>query len=321
MARLYREHANVQAAPGLLPDRARRGRAGLRIAMHVWSFYCWNTGYVSEGRYRLGQLLARVADPTVWRAQALLLASLLAALGGDGDAAVPLLEQGSSLARQLNDPVTSAFAAYCAGVVSTYAGDLHQAIAHLEDALAALPATAVHARQHPLVLISLTTAAGLAGEEERAAARQRELSALSAVGGELTLRWHSAYLLWALGLPVWRGGDLDPAAGLQAQALRLKAGHNDRPGVTYCLEALAWLAGSEGQHERAAVLLGAGSLRRPVAMTLDGYQRRAGYQEDCERRARQALGGTAFQAAYTRGLELPAEDALAYALHQPPAPG
>jgi DNA-binding CsgD family transcriptional regulator len=44
----------------------------------------------------------------------------------------------------------------------------------------------------------------------------------------------------------------------------------------------------------------------------------AGFQRDCERQARQALGETAFQAAYHRGLELPAEDALAYALQQPP---
>jgi DNA-binding NarL/FixJ family response regulator len=39
---------------------------------------------------------------------------------------------------------------------------------------------------------------------------------------------------------------------------------------------------------------------------------------DCERQARQALGEVAFQAAYHRGLELSAEDVLAYALQQPP---
>jgi DNA-binding NarL/FixJ family response regulator len=34
--------------------------------------------------------------------------------------------------------------------------------------------------------------------------------------------------------------------------------------------------------------------------------------------ARQALGETTFRAAYDRGLQLPAEDAVAYALQQPP---
>ena len=86
-----------------------------------------------------------------------------------------------------------------------------------------------------------------------------------------------------------------------------------------CVEALAWIAASGRQYERAAVLLGAAAgLWRSMAMTLDGHQHLAGYHRDCERQARQALGEAAFQAAYDRGLELSAEDALAYALQQPP---
>ena len=90
-------------------------------------------------------------------------------------------------------------------------------------------------------------------------------------------------------------------------------------GTTCCVEALAWIAASRHQYERAAVLLGAATgLLQSMGTTLDGYQHLAGYQRDCERQARQALGETAFQAAYHRGLELPADDALAYALQQPP---
>ena len=56
--------------------------------------------------------------------------SLLATLCGDRGSALPLLAEGTGLARQLNDPVTSAFAAFVAGNVCWYAGDLPQAIAH-----------------------------------------------------------------------------------------------------------------------------------------------------------------------------------------------
>ena len=122
----------------------------------------------------------------------------------------------------------------------------------------------------------------------------------------------------ALGLAAWRRGDLDRAAGLQRQCLRLREGRNDPMGSTLCLEALAWIAASERRYERAAVLLGAaGGLRRSMGTTLDGYRHLVGFHEDCERQARQALGEQAFQAAYHRGLELPAEDAVAYALQQP----
>ena len=69
------------------------------------------------------------------------------------------------------------------------------------------------------------------------------------------------------------------------------------------------------------MLLGtAAALWRSIGTTLDGYGHLVGFQRDCERQARQALGETAFQAAYHRGLEMPAEDALAYALQQPPKP-
>jgi DNA-binding CsgD family transcriptional regulator len=83
---------------------------------------------------------------------------------------------------------------------------------------------------------------------------------------------------------------------------------------------LAWIAASGRRYERAAVLLGAATgLWQSMGMSLDSHQPMAGYQRDCERQARQALGEAAFQAAYHRGLHLPAADVLAYALQQPPA--
>jgi predicted ATPase/DNA-binding CsgD family transcriptional regulator len=319
VARLFREHANVRAAQDFCQAEPGEAEAGLRIAMHVWLFYYFDGGCVSEGRYRLGQALARFREPTVWRVRGLLLASLLATGSGDRDAALPLLEQGTSLARQLDDPATRAFAAYCAAVFCTFGDDLQQAIAHYEDGLEALPAAAVHARQRALLLLNLANAAGLAGDEERAVACHREFVALTGAGGELSHPSHSGYWLWVQGLAAWRRGDLDRAAGLQQQSLRLREGLNDLRRSTLCVEALAWIAASGRQYERAAALLGtAAGLWRSMGTTLDGYGHLVGFQRDCERQARQALGETSFQAAYHRGLELPAEDALAYALQEPP---
>jgi predicted ATPase/DNA-binding CsgD family transcriptional regulator len=322
-ARLFREHANVQAAQDFCQAEPGEAEAGLRIALHVWLFYYWNAGHVSEGRYRLGQVLARAREPTMWRARGLLLASFLAAVNGDRGAVQPLLEQGTSLARQLDDPATRAFAAWVAGHVCLFAGDLPHAIAHSEDGLAVLPAAALHGRQRANLLICLANAAGLAGDEERAVACHRELAALTEAGSDYIRRAYSAYSLWALGAAAWRRGDLDRATGLQRRSLRLH--RHDRMGSAFCLEALAWIAASRHQDERAAVLLGAATgLWQLMGTTLDGNQHVAGYHRDCEHQARRALGETAFQAAYHRGLELPAADAAAYALQEPaetpPAP-
>ena len=318
MARLFREHANVQAAQDFCQAEPGEAEAGLRIAMHVWPYFYWNAGHVSEGRYRLGQVLARAGEPTVWRARGLLAASFLAAVSGDRGTAQALLAEGTGLARRLNDPATQSLAAYCAGGVCVLAGDLNRAIAHFEDGLAALPEAAVHGSQRALLLISLAVAAGLAGDEERVLARRRELAALTEAGGEFIRRIYSARWLWALALAPWRRGDLDRAAGLQQESLRLRADLNDRMDNTHCVEALAWIAASGHQDERAAVLLGAAaSLWRSMGMTVDGFENLAGYHRECYRQARQALGEQAFQDAYHRGLELPAEDAVAYALQQP----
>jgi non-specific serine/threonine protein kinase len=316
-ARLFREHANVQAAQDFCQAEPGEAEAGLRIAVHVWFFFCWISGYVSEGQYRLGQVLALARQPTAWRAQGLLLASCLAAVSGDRGAVQPLLEQGTRLAEELNDPATRALAAWVAGHVCLFADELPQAIAHSEDGLAVLPA-AVRGRQRANLLSCLATAAGLAGDEERALACHRELAALTETGSECIRSAYSAYSLWALGVAAWRRGDLDRATALQQQSLGLR--RNDRMGATFCVEALAWTAASRHQYERAAVLLGAaaGPLQS-TGTTLDGNQHVAGYHRDCERQARQALGEAAFRAAYHRGLELPAEDVLAYALQQQPS--
>ena len=316
-ARLFREHANVAAAQDFCQAEPGEAEAGLRIALHVWPLYYWGAGHVSEGRYRLGQVLARAGEPTVWRARGLLLAGFLAAAGGDRGAVQPLLAQGSGLAGQLGDPATRAFAAWAAGHVCSFAGDLPRAIAQFEDGLAVLPAAAVCGRQRADLLIGRAMAAGLAGDEQRAVACHRELAALTEAGGEFSRRWSSAWSLWALGAAAWRRSDLDRAAGLHQQSLRLR--RNDRMGSTCCVEALAWIAASRHQYERAAVLLGAAAgLWRSMSTTLDGFQHLAGYHRDCERQARQALGEAAFQAACQRGLDLPAADVLGYALQQPP---
>jgi tetratricopeptide (TPR) repeat protein len=248
-------------------------------------------------------VLARATEPTVWRAQGLLLASFLAAIGGDSGAVQPLLEQGTSLAGQLNDPATRAFAAWVAGHLYLFEGDLPQAIAYSEDGLAVLPA-AVRGRQRAHLLICLANAAGLAGDEERVVACHRELAALTEAGSEYI---RAAYSLWALGAAAWRRNDLDRATSLQQQSLRLRS--NDRMGSIYCVEALAWIAGSRHQYDQAAILLGAATgLLQSMGTTMDGNPHVAGYHRDCENQARQALSEPAFQAAYHRVLALSADD-------------
>jgi predicted ATPase len=92
--RLLREHANVAAAQDFCQAEAGEAEAGLRIAVHIWLYYYWSAGYISEGRYRLGRALAQVSEPAWLRAHGLLAASFLAAISGDRTSAQTLLEGG-----------------------------------------------------------------------------------------------------------------------------------------------------------------------------------------------------------------------------------
>ena len=326
LARLFRERANVRAAQDFCQAEPGEAEAGLRMAIHGWFYhYDGAEGHVSEGRYRLGHALAAARAPTVWRARGLLVASHLAGLSGDGGAAMPLLEQGADLAGELNDPATSAFATWIKGNVCLYGGDLPSAAAHYEDGLAVLPASAAYAGPRVHLLIGTAIGAGLAGDEERAAACHRQIAALVETDGEFFRRRYPPYSLWALGLAVWRRGDLDRATGLQHESLRLRDIVSDPVGTALNVEALAWIAASGREHARAAVLLGAAAgLWRSTGATLDGFRPMAEHRRDCERHARRALGDQAFLAAHDRGLELSAEDAVSSALqlpqrpHQPP---
>ena len=114
-ARLFREHANVRAAQDFCQAEPGEAEAGLRIALYVWRFFYWDAGHISEGRYWLGQALARAAEPTVWRAQGLLVPSFLPAWSGDRDASRALLAEGTSLALAADRPACAADATGTAG--------------------------------------------------------------------------------------------------------------------------------------------------------------------------------------------------------------
>lgn len=315
MGRLDREHANVQLALDFCMTERGEAAVALRILNRSWHFYYWNFGYFGEGHYRFMQALAKAAEPTVERARALLVVSVLTSSLADRGAARELLQEGQRLAAALGDPATSGVAAFAAGNVAVYGGDVGGAIAQFERGLEVVPPTLDDTVRADLLLCAVI-AVGVTGDEDRAMALNRELLALTEAYGE---SFHHSYGLWTLGLSYWRRRELVRATELEQQSLRLRRRLNDRIGTVLTLEALAWIAATEGRNERAAVLLGtAGTLWRLMAISMDAYGHLVGYQQECFRATRTALGEGAFTTAYGHGLVMPTEDAVAYALRTGP---
>jgi predicted ATPase/DNA-binding CsgD family transcriptional regulator len=120
-----------------------------------------------------------------------------------------------------------------------------------------------------------------------------------------------------VGFLAWQQGDSRRATDLLEQSLRLKRGMDDFLATGWCLEALAWIAAGEHDHQRAATLLGAAealSQAESTPTTAYYYPDLPAAHEQCERRSRRALGDVEFQAAFRHGRSLTVEDAIGYAL-------
>ncbi|MBV6757835.1 protein kinase domain-containing protein [Rhodococcus opacus] len=317
IARLAREQPNLREAMEYClsdSDDAER-EAGLRIAAALFPFWL-SRGVLSEGRRWLDGLLARrPGQPTAVRVEALFADSVLAEVQGDLTAGTALVEEARALAEQIDDPLTGALIAHADGALSLFSGDLRHACSHLESALEDFRTRGDLLRQVGL-LETLGLAYGLHEEMPHAIACYEEVLAITEAHGESVYR---SYSLWSLGVAVFRQGDLGRATALLEQGLRLTRLVDDPVNAATCLEALAWIAGSEHNAHRAAVLMGsAADLGRAVGSAAVGFPNLLVHHEKCEGIARGALGERAFETAFREGTALGFDNAIAFALGERP---
>jgi predicted ATPase/DNA-binding NarL/FixJ family response regulator len=323
LARLGREHTNLRAAVEHCLSEPGQAEEVLRIVVCLPVHFWWSRSRLSEARRWLERALDRTSEPTGLRARALLLASDLASVHGDGAAAMSLLDEGEDLARRLDDPAAMAHAAYARGIGTLQKNELFTAVQSFERALQALSGMPdseldLHLRS----LIGLGVAAGMAGDRERAGACRREMLTITE---RLGSDFYRSSALWSCSVVSWLGGDLQQAAAEVVESLRLKtaAGLGDDVGTALCLEVLAWITTGQQQHRRAAILLGAAdALRTGQGTTIASFQHLLSHHDRCERQAREALGEAAYVDAVNDGRSLTPDEALSFAVHQrrPTAP-
>jgi predicted ATPase/DNA-binding NarL/FixJ family response regulator len=308
MARLHAEHANLRAALDRCLLDPETAPAGLAMAASL-DVHWLGIGSPAEGRRWLERGLALVTDARPERAKALWVASRLALNQGDIVAAESMLPESRALGEQIGDHHVVANATQYLGQAALLRGELEPASRLFEQAL----------EQHrrlgddsgiAFTLARLAMALSLSGDEERADTYYRESLATSEAKGEL---WCRAFALWNYSLVTFQRGDTRRAVDLARESLRIKREFDAHVGTAQCLEVLAWMATADGEHERAARLLGAvGSLWRDVGASL--FEHLAHFHGECEAKTRRALGERAFVNAFRQGAKLPLEESVAYAL-------
>jgi predicted ATPase/DNA-binding CsgD family transcriptional regulator len=294
------------------------GTVRLRLAAALQ--YSWYAGAAwGEGRYWLERALPDGTGDLA-HLRALLAYAMIAMLQGDRAIARTASEDAVALADALGDPVWCARAAGTLGTALMLGGDLPGAVRVLEPAEAALSGRPATDQLDVLASSSLGVALSYAGDPERATRHVARGVAACRAAGDL---WALAYALVGATQPAIQAGRFDAAAGYLEESLRIRRDLDDLVGIAGSLERMAWLAADQGDHDRAARLLGAS--RHGWALLgqpLYGAARWLHGRDECARRCRAASGETRFTALLTAGEQLATAEAVRYALGEPePAAG
>lgn len=306
------EHPNVRAALEFCLARPDEVRVALRMAGLPW--FLWIAlGFMTEGRLWLDRALAMDQEPSLERVWALGTAAHIAVFQGDEAAATALIDAVHDLAGRLDDPKGLAYATHMRGL-RELGTDPSAAIPLLAEALERYACTDGPADYPNSVRPALTMAYVLSGELDRAADVVEEACKQCEQAGE---RWLLSYAMWAKGFLRLLQHDLEQAEADLCEALQLERFTQDNLGLAFILDAFAWTAAASGDSERAAVLLGASDqVWQTVGVPLFGAKHLLARREHFEDVARQAMGNSGFDTAFTRGGKLTVEDMVTFALRE-----
>ncbi|WP_433591398.1 protein kinase domain-containing protein [Nocardia sp. CA-145437] len=312
-ARLDRELPNLRRALEISVSEGQE--SAVRMTTALYPFWIMR-GQLSEGRRWSARALDRTTGAQIIdRAKSLHVAQAMAALQGDFDDATDKMTQLRLVAEHTTDPVVAALLSHAEGNTLLMTGDADVDHAHrlVADAVEIYAAFGELALQLD-ALISLGWSCAILGDAARATGYFEQVLAITESAHETMLR---SWALWAAGYTVWRGGEPDRAVRLLEEGIRLARLVADPLVAAACTEALAWVTAERHPDRRAAVLMGAADALVSVSgSSAFVFPVLLVHREDCERRAREALGAKVFEAGRREGAAMTFDSAVAYALRE-----
>lgn len=317
LSKLQVEHSNLRTAlEHYLSDRSDRHAA---LGMVADLLYHWITSYfLTEGRHWTDRALDRAPATGEPRARALWCNSWLAIIQGDLDTAAAMLDESKVIGERLGLEHVLGYVAIFSGMVAMGRQDVKTAIVLYQEGIDRHTLTGDPVG-HVLALVRLSLAYSYLGQTAAAVSLGEEGLAICDAHGET---WHRSYTMMALGVERWLEGDPARAAALEQDSLRANRTLEDPFGMGLNLEVLAWVAATEGRHALAASFLGiVQALWKALGAPLSGYGHLVRYHDACEDEVQRALGPSRYLKELQRGLEMPFEEGVAYALGETPAAG
>ncbi|MGI8312776.1 ATP-binding protein [Saccharopolyspora hattusasensis] len=313
--RFQAEQPNVWKALEFCLTEPGEARTGLRMAGAL--YWYWHQHAIRDGRRWLDRALACDTEPSPERSRALWVVGWIATAQGDIPHALTVLNEAVDRAREFDDEQTLGHALQFTGMAKWFQGELSQAVAAHEQALAHYRAAGAVNSLTAMALSRLGTIVSQQGDAERAVALCQEGIDLCIAQGE---QWARAWGLWNLASARWLQHDLRQADINVREALRLKIALGDRVGIAWCFELLGWVAAAKDDAQRAAVLFGMGDTRwGQIGQWLGTWQTARDASNHARSQTREALGQRRFGAAFEQGQRLTDDEALTYALSDRPA--
>lgn len=299
ISRLRTEHPNLRVALDYCASQSSEAPAGLRMATALDDY--WDIrGMHTELRHWLHRTLNTAPRDAAERVPGLRMCSFFAMLQGDAEQAQKLLAQAAELTTQAAIPTEKPHLTYLAGMASLFTGQLDTAAAQLTDALASFRAAGV-LRDELATLFSLGWTFGLNNQRDRGLEVLQECLSMTKQLGDMY--WRS-WALWAVAHIEVDHGWLDHAEAAAREALDLQHRLENQQGMAFTTDALAWIAEQRGDHLQAAELFGtADRLWHDIGASPHAYTSVSERHTRCLDRTRRALGDTAFNTAFSRGVE------------------
>jgi non-specific serine/threonine protein kinase len=303
---LRREHANLMVACDLAPVVAGGGHVA-RLATAL-SLYWLIAGHVPVGRRWLDTVADQRSLSPGERARVLAARALLAVTAGDMATGLADAEASIALGDQAGDLTAWGRGKIALHRALCWSGDLGRAAPVANEAVPVLEeAGDLMGVAHLELQVAVGQLTSAPGECARTCARAlRRLPR-----AEL---WVTSSLLAVKALALYREGDLDAASEAATRALALKCELGDIMGIASGIAVLGFLAGHQGRHDRATLLLGAATpLWEPTGTRYAGIA----FLEDTHRKTVRAaldnLGEATYASFRETGAAMPLEEVIALA--------
>lgn len=308
--RLRNEQDNLRMALRHAAEGSETGGTALRLVTDLWPY--WGIrGLNTEARHWLDEVLDNTPRDLPERAKALRVSAWFALLQGDLERVQPILERATALTTQRGDEIERAYLALLHGLIAFFSNDQQRGTELAEEALEQFRKHRELAGElwslHALGLIK-----GMGDDPDAGLRMLAECIQLSTERSELY--WRS-YAQWATAQVQMRRDRADRAENSVKEALRLQRKLDNRLGIAFSMDTLAWIAHRQQRFERAARLLGTSSALWDAVRSAPGFWARfAGDHDQHLMQIRTALGPEAFDEQYERGREMSLTHAADYAL-------